>query len=73
MAKLFFIKPYADTLFYCYSCDWTIKIIHIFKFKIMWVKKIGYSITVFPSKKEAKDFINAKKLEYINAKKYIKL
>lgn len=72
MKKLFYIKKYANNVFYCYSCDWTIKIIYIFGIKIMWIKKIGFSITAFATMVESKKFISEKRLEYINAKKYIK-
>jgi hypothetical protein len=73
MNKLFFIKSYADNLFYCYHSDWTIKIIRLFGIKLMWIKTFGFSISAFATRKEAVAFINSKKTEYIQAKRYIKL
>lgn len=69
--KYFFIKSYLDKQFYCYHIDWTIRIIWLFGVKIMWIKRIGYSIDVFVSMKEAKAFKNAKLTEYLTAKRYI--
>jgi hypothetical protein len=73
MNKLFYIKEYADNTFYCYHCDWTIKIIRLLGLKIMWIHRFGFSISAFGDKKQAQLFIKQQKLEYINAKKYIKL
>ena len=69
--KLFFVKEYPGSCFYAYSMDFRIKIIRIFKLKIMYIVHIGYSIDLFADKKESIDFIREKKKEYIEAKKYI--
>lgn len=71
LKKYFFVKSYLDTHFYCYHIDWTIQIIWILGIKIMWIKKIGYSIDVFTTMKEAKEFNKTKITEYLSAKRYI--
>lgn len=73
MKKLFYVKAYADNVFYCYHCDWTIKMVKIFGVKLMWIHTFGFSISAFYDKKEAETFIKSKKIEYVNAQRYIKL
>lgn len=71
LKKYFFVKSYLDTQFYCYHIDWTIRIIWIFGLKVMWIKRIGYSIDVFATLKEAKEFKKERLMEYLSAKRYI--
>lgn len=85
LKKLFFIKEYNcgytdndgmkknNGQYYCYYCEWTIKIINFYFFKTMFIKNNGYSISVFNNKIDAYSFIRNKRNEYINAKKYIKI
>jgi hypothetical protein len=71
LKRLFFIKEYAAGQTYCYHADWTIRIIRVFGFKLMWIKQVGYSIDVFPDIQQALEFKREKQKEYLDAKKYI--
>jgi hypothetical protein len=70
--KLFFTKKYSEGTFYCFYSEWTIKIFRIFGIQFMRLKHLGYSVDAFSSFSEAKDFLNEKKSEYIQALRYIK-
>ena len=85
LKKLFFIKEYSlgytnkdgiktyDKQYYCYYCEWNIRIINFYFFKTMFIRNNGYSISVFNNKIDAYLFIKNKREEYINAKKYIRI
>ena len=69
--RKFFYKQYSDSVFYCFYMKFTVKIIHIFGRKLMYISHLGYDIDILNTKKESIDFINKKKFEYIAARKYI--
>ena len=58
---------------FCYTKRWDIVIKRFFGLSVSFIRFYGYDITVFTSKVEADNFVRGKRIEYLTAKKYIKL
>ena len=58
---------------FCYTKRWDIVIKRFFGLSVSFIRFYGYDITVFTSKAEADSFVRGKRIEYLTAKKYIKL
>ena len=69
--KLFFYREYVKNTFVVHHVHYTMVLKRFRWVRISYIRHFGYDLTVFGSKKEAVEFITAKKAEYIEALKYL--
>ena len=58
---------------FCYTKRWDIVIKRFIGLSVSFIRFYGYNVTVFTSKVEADSFVRGKRIEYLTAKKNIKL